>query len=68
MANLTKEMQTELHRLELQRMENRHKQERYRTNSPDKRRANDLRYYARQLTAAGYTVVDPAGITCQVSA
>ena len=32
----------------------------YRQKSPEKKRANDLRYYARQLVAAGYTVTEPA--------
>lgn len=51
---------SEERRLEIQRLDNRTKQARYRQNSPDKRRANNLRYYIRQLTAAGYTVTDPA--------
>lgn len=48
---------------EILRLENRTKQARYRQNSPEKRRANNLRYYARQLVAAGYTVTDPAAAT-----
>ena len=54
---------TEERRKEIQRLENRTKQARYRKNSPEKRRNNDLRYYARQLIAAGYTVTDPAAAT-----
>lgn len=45
---------------EAQRAANRHYQTVYRQRSPEKKRANDLRYYARQLVAAGYTVTEPA--------
>lgn len=47
-------------RVEIQRAANRHYQTVYRQKSPEKKRANDLRYYARQLTAAGYIVTEPA--------
>ena len=43
-----------------QRAYNRQYAANYRRNSPEKRRANDLRYYVRQLIAAGYTVTAPA--------
>jgi type II secretory pathway component PulL len=45
---------------EAQRAANRHYQKVYRQRSPEKKRANNLRYYARQLVAAGYTVTAPA--------
>lgn len=47
-------------RLEVQRAYNRKYAANYRRNSPEKKRANDLRYYAKQLVAAGYTVTAPA--------
>lgn len=43
----------------IQRAYNRRYAENYRRNSPEKRRANDLRYYVRKLVAAGYTVTEP---------
>ena len=55
MENLTDEK-----RREIQRTANRHYQTLYRQRSPEKKRANNLRYYARQLIAAGYIVMDPA--------
>ena len=42
-----------------QRVANRHYQNQYRQNHPERIRANNLRYYARQLIAAGYTVTEP---------
>ena len=47
-------------RLDIQRAYNRKYAANYRRNSPEKKRANDLRYYVRQLIAAGYTVTAPA--------
>lgn len=47
-------------RQEAQRAANRHYQRIYRQHSPEKKHANDLRYYARKLIAAGYTVTAPA--------
>lgn len=47
-------------RLDMQRAYNRKYAETYRRNSPEKRLACDLRYYVRKLTAAGYTVTEPA--------
>lgn len=44
----------------IQRAYNRRYAANYRRNSPEKKRANDLRYYVRQLIAAGYTVTEPA--------
>ena len=51
---------TQAPRQDIQRAYNRKYAANYRRNSPDKRRANDLRYYVRQLIAAGYTVTEPA--------
>lgn len=53
------ERTTQGNRNEIQRAYNRKYAANYRRNSPDKRRANDLRYYVRQLIAAGYTVTEP---------
>lgn len=41
------------------RAANRRHQNTYRQNHPERVRANNLRYYARQLIAAGYTVTEP---------
>ena len=52
-------------RLEIQRAYKRKYQDTYRRNSPDKKRANDLRYYVRQLVAAGYIVTEPGYIVTE---
>lgn len=54
------ERTTQERQLDIQRAYNRKYAATYRRNSPEKRRANNLRYYVRQLIAAGYTVTEPA--------
>jgi hypothetical protein len=54
------EKQQQKDNLEIRRAYNRRYAANYRRNSPEKRRANELRYYARRLIAAGYTVTEPA--------
>lgn len=52
--------------LAIKREHNRRYAANYRRNSPEKCRANELRYYARRLIAAGYTVTEPAANTSSV--
>lgn len=50
---------TPQNRLDIQRAYNRKYAQAYRERNPEKKRANDLRYYARKLIAAGYIVQEP---------